>query len=813
MRFESTRVRRPDSASPPTAARHENDEEAIMGRFVRVIVVGIVVTIVWSAAASAQVVQTPINPRQIPQFAQPLPLLGPTGVPVLDTRSGSPAFISICEFQTQVLPPGTLGKNTPAPMTWVWGYQVGKTCVQDANHSYIGPVIVAQRNVPSNLTFINQLGFTATSNVLAYTQSTDQTMHWADPLNFEENECSKLVSTGTPVANLPAYCLQNYNGSIAAAVHLHGGEVPPSLDGGPDSWFTSDGAYHGHGYYTREVTDLPDLELETNQDEFPDGVLVYNQNVGGAGTAGYHLSTGTAWAATSTLDRATYVYPNTQEASDIWFHDHVLGATRLNVYAGIAGAYVITDPGQTNADLGPVTNLVPLVLQDRMFDTNGQLYLPNVGINPEHPYWIPEFVGDVIVVNGAAWPYMNVEPKRYRFLFLNGSNARTYELYLVNRTTNLGVPMWVVGTDGGYLDTTVMVDPNAVPPQKLLVMPGERYEVIIDFSGLAGSPQVDVLNTAKTPYPFGAPSNGRTTGRVMRFTVAATATTAGVAFDPLSGASPRVDPIVSLASLAATPDARRQLTLNEVMGPGGPLEILLNNTKWGGMQVLPPATPGGLEVLQPRAEFTAVPGAADPGALQYYYSELPEEGTTEVWELINMTADSHPIHLHLVQFQILERQAFDNVKCYDPVYQAAFPGGVFLPAYGPPANYLTGLDANGNQVAAPGVLGGNPDPAGCLIPGTITPPLPEEAGWKDTVVTYPDQVTRVAVRWAPTDKPAVPYATNADILGYPFDPNHGHGYVWHCHILDHEDNEMMRPTQVQTNPAVISRSFVKGIDY
>ena len=65
-----------------------------------------------------------------------------------------------------------------------------------------------------------------------------------------------------------------------------------------------------------------------------------------------------------------------------------------------------------------------------MFDTNGQLFFPNVGINPEHPFWVPEFVGDTIVVNGKAWPFMNVEPRRYKFLFLNGSNARAYELYL-----------------------------------------------------------------------------------------------------------------------------------------------------------------------------------------------------------------------------------------------------------------------------------------------------------------------------------------------------------------------------------------------
>ena len=226
-------------------------------------------------------------------------------------------------------------------------------------------------------------------------------------------------------------CAQHYAGPIPTVPHLHGGEVPPVIDGGPDAWFTSDGAYHGHGYYTHP----------------------------GVAAAG---------------NEAVYRYPNTQEAAMIWFHDHLLGATRLNVYAGLAGAYPLIDPGlalptglhpvglQQGAS-GPVDYLVPLVLQDRMFDVNGQLFFPNVGINPEHPFWIPEFVGDTIVVNGKVWPFLNVQPKRYRFLFVNGSNARTYELFLVNPATKaMGPPIWQIGTDGGYLDAPVKIDPNAL---------------------------------------------------------------------------------------------------------------------------------------------------------------------------------------------------------------------------------------------------------------------------------------------------------------------------------------------------------------
>ena len=163
---------------------------------------------------------------------------------------------------------------------------------------------------------------------------------------------------------------------------------------------------------------------------FTDGQFVFNEADGKT----YKLAAG-AWGA-APADRATYVYPNGQEAAPVWFHDHMLGATRLNVYAGIAGGYVITETpppsppactpsaSATQADAAPLEPTIPLIIQDRMFDTNGQLFFPNVGINPEHPYWVPEFVGDTIVVNGKAWPFLNVQPQRYKFLFLNGSNAR-----------------------------------------------------------------------------------------------------------------------------------------------------------------------------------------------------------------------------------------------------------------------------------------------------------------------------------------------------------------------------------------------------
>ena len=213
---------------------------------------------------------------------------------------------------------------------------------------------------------------------------------------------------------------------------------------------------------------------------------------------------------------------------------------------------------------------------------------------------------------------------------------------------------------------------------------------------------------------------------------------------------------------------------------------LVNNTKLNGLSEGYGGTPG----LVVRPDFKPV----TTGGNTSYYSELPVEGTTEVWEIINLTADAHPIHTHLTQFQLINRQNF-NLKAYNLTYNAAFPGGLYMPAYGPPLSYDATIP-----------LGGNPDVTPSLV-GLPVPPLPYEAGWKDTVIMYPGQVTRIVIRYAPTDK-----AIDAPDLFFPFNPDGGHGYVWHCHIIDHEDNEMMRPLQVQPKTAV-TRTYVQGRDY
>jgi len=585
------------------------------------------------------------------------------------------------------------------------------------------------------------------------------------------------ATMGVPAFGTP--CAQNYLGAIPAVPHLHGGEVPPGLDGSPDSWFTSDGAFKGHKYYTKP---------------------------GGAAPA----------------NGVTYAYPNTQEAGPLWFHDHTLGATRLNVYAGLAGAYYLTDPElQLPANFPGVAEVIPLVIQDRMFDTNGQLYFPAAtwggvvnALNPEHPYWNPEFIGDTIVVNGKAWPFVNVEAKRYRFLFLNGSNARTYELFLVDQVTKVpGPAMYVIGTDGGYLDSPQLIDPAL--GGKLVIMPGERYEVIVDFKTVPNA-RLLLRNTGRTPYPGGPPPNGSTLGQIVQFRVGAPPAIADTSYDPalggaIRGAGQTIERLVNplTGTLLAAPTKIRQLTLNEVMGmggigfdvvtnapiayPGGPLEVLLNNTKFSGTHM-------GMT----RPDFTPIPSVGGPTT---WFSELPVEGETELWEIVNITADAHPIHLHLVQFQLQNRQSFDAAG-YTVAYDMAFPGGMYMPGYGPPMPY------SGVLRAGVPLDGGNPDVTP-FLKGPVTLAAPQETGWKDTVLVPPGMVTRFVVRWAPTSQPL---ATPPAQAFFPFDPNDGGltNYVWHCHIIDHEDNEMMRPTSVVLNPLAPlpdARPIRKGTHY
>jgi FtsP/CotA-like multicopper oxidase with cupredoxin domain len=353
-----------------------------------------------------------------------------------------------------------------------------------------------------------------------------------------------------------------------------------------------------------------------------------------------------------------------------------LGITRLNVFAGLAGIYPIFDTGGPSAPAAvmPVfpQHDIPLIIQDRSFDTTGQIFY-NLASNPQpnpqvHPFWIPEFIGDVILVNGKTWPNLNVEPRQYRFRLLNGSNARFYDLRLKGRVSNF----IAIATDDGYLDKAVAT-PNVV------FGPGERYEVIVDFTGLKPGMTVVLTNSARTPFPGGAAVVRGTTDTVMQFTVVAntsglpnTAITNGTQIRQLTNP---IQPIINGHNPLAG-SITRQLTLNEVIGPGGPLELVVNNSKYNLKNLLP--------------------GTPTPLARE---TELPAVGDTEIWEIINITADAHPMHTHLTSFQILDRTPF-NAAAWIAQYDAALLASGKAPGEGPPYQYnIKNLD---------GAIGGNP---------------------------------------------------------------------------------------------------------
>ncbi len=466
---------------------------------------------------------------------------------------------------------------------------------------------------------------------------------------------------------------------IPVVAHLHGGETEPASDGGPETWFTQEYAEKGMDW-VKEV----------------------------------------------------FTYYNNQQPTTLWYHDHALGITRLNVYAGLAGFYLLRDPafeGPLNLPGGPYE--IPIVIQDRMFKSDGSLFYPHDGDNPEHPVWVPEFFGNVIVVNGKAWPYLNVEPRKYRFRFLNGSNARFYSLRLLKRGSGQAGPaFYQIGSDGGYLAAPVMLNnPSDLKAGRLLLAPGERADVIIDFSGLPVGTQLLLNNNAKAPFPMGTTADPQTVGQIMQFRVV-----------PLAGPDNSSIPTTINTIPALTPGpVTRTLTLNEVEGANGPLMALLDGKMW-------------------HADIT----------------EYPELGSTEVWQLVNTTGDAHPIHIHLVQFQMLNRQAF-NVARYMDAYEEANPE---LPAE--------------TTVVVP------VDP---YLQGSPTPPDSNERGWKDTFRMNPGEVTRVLVRFAPQD----------GVSPYPFDATAEPGYVWHCHILEHEDNEMMRRYMILPPVLANTKAEEKGM--
>jgi FtsP/CotA-like multicopper oxidase with cupredoxin domain len=734
---------------------------------------------------SATQPQTLLDSITIPKFVDPLPTFAGQRV------NGSTTLgINMQEFQQKVLP-AAMYAGFPAPYnngTFLWGYNIN-----GLGPSWPARTIEAHRGNATTAIYTNNLTNTHLQSLL----TVDQSLHWADPLGTTaQNNCVN----GPPLASA---CTKPYAGPIPAVVHLHGAEVLSQYDGNPDAWFTPGLTLKGRGFFTN-----------------------------------------------------TYNYANQQEATTLWFHDHALGIVRLNVYSGLAGFYFIRDNRDTGLATNPITlpsgpHEVELMIQDRQFDSNGQLFFPDAdnppGLNggpgnpDKHPFWIPEFFGDVITVNGKSWPTLAVEPRRYRFRVLNGSNARFLTMQLFNQAGvdmhqngPAGPPIWQIGSDGGFFNTPVKLgDPangihacdgtNNPPPNNLLgastdiqagakclfLAPAERADVIVDFGGQAGK-TFTLKNFAVIPFPSGGPvgygaPDATADGLVMQFKVSLPLQGADTSFNPASASHPalRASPIVNIkpASTGRTPDKLRQLILVEEEGnlenpdgpgspdaDGEPVESLVNNTKWNGNR---------------EGTTTPVTGSLSNGR-GLSATETPREGATEVWEVANLTGDAHPIHIHLIQFQVISRQPFD-LNTYLTDWIAAFPGGtfnginfapgVYIPGYGPPLPYDVPNSA--------GAVGGNLnfDAAKYLLQGACAggacpsrAPDPNDAGWKDTIKMFPGEVTRIAVRWAPVNVAA--NATHAGQDYFSFDPTNGPGYVEHCHILDHEDNEFMRPLLV-----------------
>lgn len=616
------------------------------------------VSTIFTTPAFAQTAKTPLDPLTVPKFVTPLdvpPIYAPTVT--TDPTTGAVLrheyTVDASQFTQQILPAGY-------PQTLVWGYggvvfdttpgaAAGATKYFQATP---GATFEATRGVEARVQWINNLIDPATRAPFPHLFPVDPTLPWANPNNIPVPQAPFSPEPGYADANSP----------VPIVTHLHGGEVESASDGHPSAWFTPNGALTGPKFV-----------------------------------------------------KSIYTYANQQPAATLWYHDHTLGIARQNVYAGLAGYYLLRDPADTLAPQLPQGAFdIPLVIQDKLFFADGSLNFPSAGINPDlHPYWVPEFFGDTNVVNGKAWPNLNVERRQYRFRLLNASNARFYNLSLSN-----GQSFTQIGSDGGYL-------PRPSRTSRLMLSPGERADILVDFSRLAPGTTIVLRNNAAAPHPVGIAPNPLTVGQVMQFTVVPSTV---VASTPL----PRVTNILPIL----TPDApTRVLTLVEAMGLLGPAMVTLNGQAWGAP-----------------------------------VSEVPRVGSTELWEIVNMTIDTHPIHLHLVQAQLLNRQRVDVAR-YTVDWNAQNGGGALPLAQSTvplsPQNYLVGRPRRADD---------------------------GELAWKDTIQARPGEVTRLLIRFAPQS-----VATGASVPGsnlFSFLPSDGPGYVWHCHILDHEDNEMMRPLVV-----------------
>jgi FtsP/CotA-like multicopper oxidase with cupredoxin domain len=415
-----------------------------------------------------------------------------------------------------------------------------------------------------------------------------------------------------------------------------------------------------------------------------------------------------------------YIWPSRQEAASLWYHDHAMGITRLNVHAGLFGMYDLRD----NFDTGDSSNPlglpsgefeIPLAIADRAFDNNGHVRFRSFTFVPEGK-WEGGFIGDVATVNGAVWPQLSVGRGVYRFRMLNASNLTTYHLSFSNR-----MAFWVIGNDQGLLNEPVRT-------ASFRMSPGERIDVLVDFSGLSIGDRVVLTNDH--PLPVQASIFGsRVVNDIMAFDVAGGATSHRSIPTVLRGSTTGPARLPSVDSLLRRVSSTRNVTISQLWANRNPPAwMTLDNV---GIDV--PATPA-------------------------------RQGTVEQWNFINTTGDDHPMHIHLAKFQVLGRTRFD-ASAYQLLQTRPAIGREWNPTAEPFAT---------RAMQAPDVW---------------------ERGWKDTVLAPGFTITRVLVQWPTVEEcgfdPDERYRVNdIDVQGY----------VFHCHVIDHEDNEMMREIRA-VNPS------------
>jgi bilirubin oxidase len=653
--------------------------------------------------APAVFAQAPLDPASVPQFVTPLFIPGTMPKITNPTLPNTDYYeIAVRQFTQQILPTtgfGPRGKD-PFPKTTVWGYgnaadpKTGPGA--NATFSYPSRTIEAKVDKPVRVKWINDLK-DSNGNYLKHLLPVDQTLHWANPGHLDCMNESNTVP-----------CQQLYTGPVPIVTHLHGAHVGPDSDGYPGAWY------------------LPAA-----------GNIPANYDIRGSKSGVMPAGDGAA----------LYEYPNDQRATTLWYHDHTLGMTRVNVYAGPAGFYLLRGGNSdlTNGELPSGKYEIPLVIQDRAFNADGSLFYPDnrayfegltidqlqIPFIPEmtllnqmsdvHPIHNPEFFGDTIVVNGKTWPYHNVEPRKYRLRLLNASDSRFFIL-----TFNKPLSFWQIGADGGFL-------PAPVSQTKLLIGPAERADVIVDFSAFTPGTRITLQNVGPDE-PFGGgdpgvdfdPANPNTTGKVLEFRV--------VKPGPKDTSDNPATLVLPYAERLGPVNSTRKVSLNEEESQTVFFTVDTN----GNLVESTDPTAAAFGPTEALLGSLGTDGNPIPLEFDAPITENPALNSTEVWEIYNFTADAHPIHIHLVQFEIVNREKLVT-------------------------------DADGMSVK-PAILCAD-KPGSCMKRKPfVRGPEPWETGTKDTVVVYPGELARVKAKF---DKSGL--------------------FIWHCHILSHEDNEMMRP--------------------